>query len=899
MPKMGHDQFVGRAANPRRPGSGHEKSVKSFTTGTSELDRAIQYLRPGDNVVFQMTSLADYRPLVARFVAASLEAGKPVVYFRFARHRSLLPRPQAGIRVCRLHPEKDFERFITETVDIIGEVGPGACYVFDCLSELAVDWYSDRMLGNFFMLACPYLYRLKTVAYFALYRFSHSAVATDAITGTAQVVIDIHRHGGRRYLHPLKVAGRYTPTMYMVHLWEGDRVRPLTDSASATRILSGAPQSWLQFAVPRVGIWGETFQRASELLREPPAAGRKPSPEKRLIRDRLLRMAVTRDRRLHGLAARYFTLRDLVDIVRRMVGTGLIGGKSVGMLLARAILRDREPSLSSLIGPHDSFYIGSDVFYTFLVRNNCWWPRRNVHTVDLVQAERHAALVASRIEKGDFPDDIRRQFMEMLNYFGQSPIIVRSSSLLEDAYGNAFSGKYESVFCANQGTPEQRLERFIAAVRTVYASTMHRQAIHYRARHGLLTQDEQMALLVQRVSGDLCGDSFFPHLAGVGFSFNPYVWEPGLNPRDGMLRMVFGLGTRAVERTENDYTRLVSLSAPDRQPAHAMSDPGRFQQRWADVVDLKGNRVAEREVSDLLPILPDAVKTILTRWDDSLARRMEESGMRGQPALALEMDGILKEGGLARAMKRMLHTLQEAYRHPVDIEFTANLRGPGRTDLKINLLQCRPFQVQAEKVGQPPRPTGVKRPDLILSTRGPVIGQGVSAAVDRLVYIVPAEYSRLGERDRHSVAGVIGRITRSGGEAPPYTVLIAPGRWGTSTPSLGVPVAFADINRARVLVEMAVMHAGLVPDISLGTHFFNDLVEINLLYLAVFPGQEGNLLDEEAIRRAPNRLVKAFPGAGRWGRVVHVVHGVDLAPHRLRLFADPVAQRAMIFVDRG
>ena len=100
--------------------------------------------------------------------------------------------------------------------------------------------------------------------------------------------------------------------------------------------------------------------------------------------------------------------------------------------------------------------------------------------------------------KGTFPEFILEQFVEMLDYFGQSPIIVRSSSLLEDNFGNAFSGKYESVFCANQGTRSERLEAFLSAVRRVYASTMSRDALMYRADRGLLDSDEQMALLVQQ-----------------------------------------------------------------------------------------------------------------------------------------------------------------------------------------------------------------------------------------------------------------------------------------------------------------------------------------------------------------------------------------------------------------
>src|SRR5690606_19313529 len=111
---------------------------------------------------------------------------------------------------------------------------------------------------------------------------------------------------------------------------------------------------------------------------------------------------------------------------------------------------------------------------------------------------------------------------QILEYFGQSPIIVRSSSLLEDSFGNAFAGKYESVFCVNQGTPEERYRAFEQAVRTVYASAMDRDALVYRLNRGLAGRDEQMALLVQRVSGDHFGDLFFPHAAGVGHSANLY-----------------------------------------------------------------------------------------------------------------------------------------------------------------------------------------------------------------------------------------------------------------------------------------------------------------------------------------------------------------------------------------
>ena len=217
------------------------------------------------------------------------------------------------------------------------------------------------------------------------------------------------------------------------------------------------------------------------------------------------------------------------------------------MLLARAILK-KKTLWSKKLEPHDSFFIGSDVFYTYLIQNHCWWIRRKLNDPESgFVVDREAK---ERMLTGRFPKDIEDQFMKMLEYFGQSPIIVRSSSLLEDAYGNAFSGKYESIFCANQGTPQVRLENFLNAIRRVYASTLSEEALAYRAHWGLLDRDEQMAILVQRVSGSVYEDQFFPQIAGVGVSYNPYVWNSEIDPEAGMIRLVFGLGTgRSTEST--------------------------------------------------------------------------------------------------------------------------------------------------------------------------------------------------------------------------------------------------------------------------------------------------------------------------------------------------------------
>ena len=168
----------------------------------------------------------------------------------------------------------------------------------------------------------------------------------------------------------------------------------------------------------------------------------------------------------------------------------------------------------------------------------------------------------------------------MLDYYGQAPIIVRSSSLLEDSFGNAFAGKYRSVFCPNQGDPDTRLAAFMQAVKLVYASALNPDALSYRSRRGLGENDEQMAILVQRVSGMPYRHYFFPALAGVAFSRNLYAWNDRIDPRQGIIRLVFGLGTRAVERVGSDYPRMIAISHPDLRPEVGARSPSILNARW-------------------------------------------------------------------------------------------------------------------------------------------------------------------------------------------------------------------------------------------------------------------------------------------------------------------------------
>ena len=870
------------------------RDLNTFTTGLPGLDKTLLGLRAGDNVVWQVDTIDDYVPFVLPFWNQARAQGRKLIYFRFARHHELFQEGCGG-EIFRLHPEDGFEKFVTEILDIIEHAGLGACYVFDWLSDLAADWYSDRMLGNFFMITCPYLYDWKTIAYFGLQKNRHSFHATDGIDKTAQVILDVYRKKQQLFVHPQKVWQRQTPTMYTLHQWEGDEFKPVTSSAVTTEILAGVPQPWLDFSVHRLGVWTRTFRQAQGTLNAV-RNGKKSKAEAEAFFFRLLRMVVTRDARFTDLARKYLDLPDLIEIMKRMIGTGLIGGKSQGMILARAILKKASPHWDELLERHDSFFLGSDLFYSYLVQNGCWWLRRKQKDFNLFLEKAEEARL--RILKGQFPQYIQDQFLEMLEYFGQSPIIVRSSSLLEDNYGNAFSGKYESVFCANQGTPQERLNAFMEAVRTVYASTMSRAGLEYRRHHGLLDQDEQMALLVQRVSGEMYGSFFFPHAAGVGFSFNPYVWHENIDPKAGFLRLVFGLGTRAVDRTGDDYTRLVALNDPGKRPETSSGGDRQFSQRRVDVLDLHANKLSTESLATVAPLLSPSLFANFASLDEEYVDRMRGRKTEDYNPWILNCQQLLTETSFAEDMRKLLNILETAYNNPVDIEFTLNFLANGK--YCINLVQCRPFQVKIRGQGNRVKfPTHLKPDRILLASNGPVVGQSLSTHIDRLIYVVPSVYGLMPINQRYSVARVIGQLTHlDGPEVHKTIMLLGPGRWGTSMPSLGVPVSFAEINTVTVLGEIALMREGLVPDVSLGTHFFNDLVEMDMLYLAVSPEKKGCQLNENLLDKSPNLLEKLLPNAAEWASVIRVIDSPN-TDHGLFLNVDSMQQKVICYIENG
>ena len=812
-------------------------------SGIPALDQALDYIRMGDNVVWRVSGLEEFRHFVDPFVEQAKRDGRNIIYFRFASHPALVPECPEVKRV-NIQLSHRFETFTVEIHRVIEQEGRDAFYVFDCLSELQTAWATDLMMGNFFRVTCPFLFILDTVAFFPVIRGRHSFSAITKIMNTTQLFLDVYSdpERGTVYIRPEKVWNRNSDTMFLPHLYDASAgtVLPIRDGVQTSRFYQVMDGYQRTLEEQTADSWDRFFSQA-KVLHENGI----PVEEQCA---RMCNIMMTRDERLRVLVKKHFRPEDFFRVRDHMVGTGMVGGKTCGMLLARAIIRNLEPDISGILEPHDSFYVGSDVFYSYIVDNGFWDLRVRQRTEEGYFTL--AGELETRLKTGTFSRDIQEQFMHILEYYGQDPYIVRSSSILEDGFDNAFAGKYESVFCSNRGTPEERLGEFENAVRVVYASSASLSALDYRKRRGLDKRDEQMALLVMRVSGSAYGSFFMPCAAGVGYSISPYKFLNDIDSSAGMLRLVMGLGTSAVDRTEGSYPRLVSLDKPEATNFTTVAEKHRFSQRKAEAVDLKDRCLKRVPLEELEPLLPPYLKNQVLEHDAEAEASLRERGIY-RDICFISCLGLVRNREMMKHLQRMMHLIQQEYGEPVDIEFTINVSG--NREYMINLLQCRPLQVfrDTEGVAVPEDVPGEK---ILLETRNASMGLSRRVRLDLIAYVDPVKYYQLPYADKTRVASLIGRINWQYRDQGKHLLLMVPGRIGTSSPELGVPTAFSDISGFDAVCEMAESRAGYNPELSYGSHIFQDLVEAQILYMAVFPGPRTVHFHPELLWKVPDLL---------------------------------------------
>ena len=841
------------------------------------MDTALDNIRLGDNVVWRVSDLSEFKLFMEPYVKQAIEDNRNIIYFRFASHEPLLDEsPHINRIIVPLS-----HRFETFTVDIHNEIekaGRDAFYVFDCLSELQAAWATDLMMGNFFRVTCPFLFILDTVAFFPIIRGKHSVQAINKILDTTQLFFDVYSDKNNIYVRPEKVWNRNSDTMFLPHTYnpENGEFRPILDGVKSSRFYQTLGLAQRSAEEQYSDSWDKYFIRA-KMLRENGIDITKEC-------SRMCNIMMTRDTKMREMVKKNFTPEDYFAVRDHMVGTGMIGGKSCGMLLARAIIRNKEPDISEVLEPHDSFYVGSDMYYTYIVDNNLWDIRIKQRTADGYFAL--ADEFADRIMAGTFSSAMWEQFIRIIEYYGQDPYIIRSSSILEDGFGNAFAGKYESVFCANRGSLEERLNEFEHAIKVVYASSMSLSALDYRKRRGLEERDEQMALLIQRVSGSYYGTYYMPCAAGVGYSYSPYRIMKDTDPTAGMLRLVMGLGTSAVDRTEGSYPRIVNLDMPEKSSYSSSADKHKFSQGKAEVINMTKRELEKLSYEMMEQDIPKYLEKILLEHDTEAESRLREMGRRREVKF-ISCKGLVANAPLMDQMRRMLKCIQEEYEYPIDTEFTINISENG--EYSIDLLQCRPLQVQKGKSGSVV-PDDVSEERILLESFGTSMGISKTSTLDLIVYVDPIKYYELPYKEKDLVAKLIGKINWHYRDMDKHMMLIVPGRVGTTSPELGVPTSFADISAYDIICETEESRAGYNPELSYGSHIFQDLVEAEILYTAIFQGEKTKHYSPEKLEGSRDLTDELeFPDM-----LEGVVHVYDVSDRKCEVYNDVAGEHLLI-----
>lgn len=599
------------------------------------------------------------------------------------------------------------------------------------------------------------------------------------------------------------------------------------------------------------------------------------------------------------LAKRFLKAEDFEMIYNRRIGTGKIGGKAAGMVLAWEILRRHDPAnevdLRGRIAVPDSYFIGANVFYDFHTFNG-FEAFINQKYKGQEEIEDDYPRIQDMYANGRFPKDVMDRLRALLQEVVNFPLIVRSSSLLEDNFGFSFAGKYDSYFCPNQGTMEENLAALTRAIGLVYASVLSPDALLYRQRMGLVDYDERMAILIQKVQGKRYHNYFFPAIAGVGFSRNPFRWHSKIRAEDGLLRLVWGLGTRAVDRVGEDYPRMVSLSHPQLRPETGADQIRRYSQRLVDLIDLQTNTVKSLPVTKTLQPDYPGVQLLASVDKGDYLQAIYAPGILSQERLVLTFDELLKNRGFVAMMRTVLAKLERGYGRPVDVEFVVEITDSRTPDFCLHLLQCRPLSRQ--EWGEAMRIPDAPPQDVLFLTRK-LVPTGQLHGIRYVVYVDPEAYNNLPDYEtRFALARLVGRINRRlEGER---FILIGPGRWGTSNPELGLKVTYADIYNTLALIEAAGLSGDDTMELSYGTHFFQDLVESRIYPLPLHLNAPDARFNWAFFKDSPNKLADLLPDDERYAEYVKVIDVPAVADGRyLDLVMDGERDEALAYLASG
>ena len=615
------------------------------------------------------------------------------------------------------------------------------------------------------------------------------------------------------------------------------------------------------------------------------------------IRTNLIRRFLTEQLEYLNVAKDHIGIEDFSKtcdfIVGPGQGVGTLGGKTSGIILAERIIRgemERDEDFKGIKFAR-SWYLSSDTMRDF-IHYNALNEVAHIKYMDPQDIRKEQPFLEQVFKNGAFTSEIIAGLREVLRDLEGKPIIVRSSSHLEDSFGAAFSGKYKSLFITNQGSEEKRLAELMDAIAEVWASTFGPNAIEYRNERGMLDLMEEMGILIQEVVGTGIGPYYLPAFAGVAFSSNEFRWSPRIRREDGILRLVAGLGTRAVDRVADDYPMLISPNRPELRVNTMVDEAIQYSQRYMDVINMEEGFLETVEVQDMFsryggeyPMLNRIVS--IHRQGDLVKPRGLILNPKNEEMI-VTFDGVIERPPFIKQIKKVMKLLEKTLKTPVDIEFAHN----GEC---LYILQCRP-QSRAAEAERVPLPTNIPRYRKLFEAKR-YVTTGHLRNINYIVCVDPAGYENLESRENMmKVAEIISELNN---ELPKRRfILMGPGRWGSRGDiKLGVPVQYRDINNTCLLIEIAKRKGGYLPDLSFGTHFFQDLVEADIHYLPLYPDEGDSFLNEELIELAENRLLDVVKCPDRYASVVKLIKVADLSEGgALEVIMDGEANEALAYL---
>jgi hypothetical protein len=381
------------------------------------------------------------------------------------------------------------------------------------------------------------------------------------------------------------------------------------------------------------------------------------------------------------IAKDFVDIPDFQSLLKNLIfstdSQGSLGGKGAAAFLASRILAEegKHNELLQEIRSPKTWYITTDGLLHFICYQGLDHLVEQKYK-DLGQVELEYAHIIRLFKTGRFPSEMIQGLAMALDDLSDGPIIVRSSSLLEDRLGVSFSGQYKSLFLVNQGSKQRRLNALMDAIAEVYACTFSPLPINARAEQGLLDFEEEMGIIIQQVIGNRVDKYFLPTFSGVALSENELTWFSHIRRRDGLIRLVPGLGTRASSTPNGDYPVMLAPGCAGLRVSTKESDIIRYSPTKLDVFNMEANQIETVELKSFLKAhghnMPGIENVVNIMQNGKLLKSPSRGIDFSKDDLAATFEGMIAHTPLAVQLKHAVRTLQDKMHRPVELEFASD-----------------------------------------------------------------------------------------------------------------------------------------------------------------------------------------------------------------------------------